>query len=347
MSNRLVNSGWFLLWVGVLLFAYQAGGGVSRPQIWVRAADHSADRFAAFLTVKRQGESLVQYLTHHMPREASRERIRNLLVIGQRDYLKDPKSARRSFESLSEEAYGDDWGRSERGAFFYAALRLSEVADSQIQRNQWLDLAIKFAGRRRNARDWTERILQRVSGRLREQFEQRKKVQDSKVFRWRPWQQFESFEYIIVNGERFVNAPNLEIPLYPGDQRLTFLGNSLAPWTGRVSSEEVSQLKVPQRLIIAGTCEQPRFITPVKEISEFGVWFDGDCTRMSQDLPLPEVLVDSPSPSAMVALSGSGSTQSVGLKRWVPVVLGVVVGAITLNHFYQQNRGTRTIVIEE
>jgi hypothetical protein len=216
---------------------------------------------------------LSDYLDFKRPDEQDRARLGKLVERAQANWLAGSVgSARGLFREISKMALTADWRDAHRESIHYAILRLAQSSPTATERDEWLEKAVSTFPDLRPDPD----ILPPP---LIESFSAVKKRVLALAILYSPYEHFPEHRFLLINGKRFANSPELKVRLPKATYRITALSDLYEPITERLTTSQLQVFRLSMPTIARGTCLTPTATEGLRQVEKITVVYSADCLR--------------------------------------------------------------------
>jgi hypothetical protein len=255
-------------------------------------------------------------------------------------------TAKALFRQIAAHALEADWNPAEQETIQYAMLRLAQSADSQQEKESWLERAMAYAPQFDPPSDvFPPPLIAEFKA-----FHNRERARFLEV---NLAEKFPAFRIIKINGRIFDVEKEPLARVSPGPLRLTGLSDANEPFSRIIDGEHIVSIDVKPLPLAGGNCETPELKSELTD--SVAVLYPRDCLRirqgekwLSRAAGIDSLNLElSSRPRAMnswpLAVEPKVAAQP---RTWAWVALGAVVAGIiyVYNRDQTQNAETQTVV---
>ncbi len=217
--------------------------------------------------------ALSDYLDLKRPEDGEGQRLNKLIERGQAAWLAGSvESARGTFREIAKLALSADWRDSQREAVHYAMLRLAQSSPTATERDEWLEKVVAtFSDLRPDPDVFPPPLI--------DAFATVKKRVFAAAILYSPFEHFPDHRYLLINGKRFINTPDLKIRLPKASYRITALSDFYEPMTEQLSISQLMVFRLSMPAIAKGTCLAPSATEGIRRSERLTVVYAADCLR--------------------------------------------------------------------
>lgn len=293
------------------------------------------------VSVAHRVPTLSKFFESSRPGTENENKLRRLLELAQSSWLKGNQDVARSkFRELTQMARAADWRDSQREAIFYAHLRLAQLADNSLEKEEWMisaarlypdleaDIAVfapPFVGIYSSVRS---KILSAAV-----------EVSSARVF--------PGYRFIYIDGRRFDLAKDEVIQVTEGTHRITAVSDKNQVFTESFTAAQLQIFRAEGQALVEGTCASAKLRKTLPFVDEVVAVFPDRCLAQlgrkensSLDLKPSSNIEES---WARVAQSPADARVEASRKRdWLWIGLGVLAAGAYFAH-QESQKGTAPV----
>lgn len=243
----------------------------SEPPL-IRAPGLTQDQLEAF--AEAQGRlTLADQLDLSRPGQDWQNRLHRLVERAQSAWLSGSvDSARVTFKEITKVSLEADWREPQREAIHYAHLRLAQTSATATERNEWIEKAIAtFPDLQADGDTFPPPLV--------DAFQAARSRMLALAQHYSPYSHFPEYRFLLVNGKKFVIAPELKIRLPGATYRVTALSDAFPPLSERLSVSQLSGFHLNLPALVSGNCGTPNLTEQPSIPPQVAVVFSMECVR--------------------------------------------------------------------
>jgi hypothetical protein len=261
-----------------LLMAATASASPSLPKEapLVRGPGLNQLEFEAFAEGLRR-PTLAEALDLQRPGKVAEEKLRHLLEQAQAAWLEHSlDTARSGFTELTALADEADWRDSQREAIFYAFMRMAQLAGTSTSRaneaSEWMEKAARFFPDLSPRPDLFPPPFIKSFSETHSRTLASAQTIDLKA-------RFPEFRFVLVNGKKHEVGRKAKLQLPQGRHRITALSDQHAPFTEKLSANQLEIFRLNPLSIAQGSCEAPSGVGNLLGHDSLTVVYADGCLR--------------------------------------------------------------------
>ncbi len=293
--------------------------------IAVQSLKSSDFEFETYLNNQPQVKSWIQYYKNQ--NKVARQSLYRELKKAQFEFISgDLEKSKKYFKNISDLKFQFDWNEEERKVIHFALLRLAQVTQEPLVKNQLLTEAIEFD----SSLVMDENLFPPP---MVEKFKQLKKISKTQV--WSLPKNAAEFDEILVNGKSHKGHTSF-LRSAAARLRLTFLSNKYQTITLIQEPQHLESANLVLKPMALGDCDHPNWQMEL-DSSQQWLFVDEGCVGESKN---PQTLSTVSAQNLEISASNqnsSGSVPQILKSKWLWIGVSILAAGVVVSQNQKQS----------